>query len=123
MKADGAPRYTVVEHDAGLVMAGGRHADERKPYCRIAQWLMPNHSLAPGGAAGQTNHGQTWVPIDDTSCWIFTYSWNPERPLSEQDRATYAGGAAIHSEVDETYLPLRRRDNDYLIDRELQKRE
>ncbi|HEY3799523.1 MAG TPA: Rieske 2Fe-2S domain-containing protein [Caulobacteraceae bacterium] len=123
MQADGAPRYTVVPHEAGLVLAGARHADDGDTYWRIAQWLMPNHSLAPGGASGQTYHGQTWVPIDDISCWIFTYSWNPERPLSEGERAAYAAGAAIHSEVDEHFVPLRRRANDYLIDRDLQRRE
>jgi hypothetical protein len=73
--------------------------------------------------AGQTNHGQTWVPIDDTSCWIFTYSWNPDRPLSEGERAAYATGGAVHAEVDAHYAPIRRRANDYLIDREAQKRE
>jgi phthalate 4,5-dioxygenase oxygenase subunit len=123
MRDDGAPRYTTVEHDAGLILAGARRAGDGDTYWRIAQYLMPNHSLAPGGAAGQTNHGQTWVPIDDTSCWIFTYSWNPDRPLSDQERAAYAAGAAIHSEVDEHYWPVRRRANDYLIDRDLQKRE
>lgn len=123
MKADGAPRYTVVEHDAGLILAGGRRADDGETYWRIAQYLMPNHSLAPGGAAGQTYHGQTWVPIDDESCWIFTYSWNPERPLSESERASYASGGAIHAAVDEHYVPIRRRANDYLIDRDLQRRE
>jgi len=123
MQLDGAPRYTVVEHEAGLILAGARRANEAETYWRIAQYLLPNHSLAPGGAAGQTYHGQTWVPIDDQSCWIFTYSWNPERPLSDAERAAYAAGAAIHSEVDERYWPVRRRANDYLIDRELQKRE
>jgi phenylpropionate dioxygenase-like ring-hydroxylating dioxygenase large terminal subunit len=123
MQADGAPRYTVAPHEAGLILAGGRRANEGETYWRIAQYLMPNHSLAPGGAAGQTNHGQTWVPIDDESCWIFTYSWNPDRPLSEAERAAYASGGAIHAEVDEHYAPLRRRANDYLIDRDLQKRE
>jgi phthalate 4,5-dioxygenase len=123
MQDDGAPRYTVVEHEAGLILAGARRAGDGETYWRIAQYLMPNHSLAPGGAAGQTYHGQTWVPIDDTSCWIFTYSWNPERPLSESERAAYARGGAIHSEVDAEYAPLRRRANDYLVDRDLQKRE
>jgi hypothetical protein len=123
MQADGAPRYTVVPHEAGLVLAGARHADAGDTYWRIAQWLMPNHSLAPGGAAGQSYHGQTWVPIDDESCWIFTYSWNPDRPLSEGERAAYATGGAVHSEVDANYVPLRNRGNDYLIDRTLQKRE
>jgi phenylpropionate dioxygenase-like ring-hydroxylating dioxygenase large terminal subunit len=123
MQADGAPRYTVLEHEAGLVLAGARRADAGETYWRIAQYLMPNHSLAPGGAAGQTYHGQTWVPIDDVSCWVFTYSWNPERPLGEAERSAYASGAAIHSEVDARYEPLRRRANDYMIDRDLQKRE
>jgi len=123
MKADGAPRYTVVEHEAGLILAGARRARQGETYWRIAQYLLPNHSLAPGGAAGQTYHGQTWVPIDDTSCWIFSYSWNPDRPLSDAERTAYAGGAAIHSEVDDRYAPIRRRANDYLIDRDLQKRE
>jgi phthalate 4,5-dioxygenase len=122
MADDGAPRYTVVEHEAGLILAGCRRADPGDSYWRVAQWLMPNHSLAPGGMAGQTNHGQTWVPIDDTSCWIFTYSWNPDRPLSDGERTAYASGGAVHSEVDADYVPLRRRANDYLIDRELQKR-
>ena len=123
MKADGAPRYTVVEHEAGLVLAGGRHADDGQTYWRIAQYLMPNHSLAPGGLAGQTYHGQTWVPIDDTSCWVFTYSWNPERPLGVAERAAFAAGGAIHSAVDADYAPVRRRANDYLIDRAAQKNE
>jgi phthalate 4,5-dioxygenase oxygenase subunit len=123
MVADGAPRYTVVEHEAGLILAGGRHADDGETYWRIAQYLLPSHSLAPGGAAGQTNHGQTWVPIDDASCWVFTYSWNPERPLAEAERAVFARGGAIHAEVDEHYVPVRRRANDYLIDRAAQKHE
>jgi phthalate 4,5-dioxygenase len=123
MQADGAPRYTVALHDAGLILAGARHADEGDTYWRIAQYLMPNHSLAPGGAAGQTYHGQTWVPIDDTSCWVLTYSWNPERPLSEPERAAYAHGGGVHAEVDANYVPLRQRANDYLIDRASQKHE
>ena len=123
MQADGAPRYTVVEHEAGLILAGARHADDGETYWRIAQYLMPNHSLAPGGMAGQTYHGQTWVPIDDVSCWVFTYSWNPERPLGESERAAYERGAAVHAAVDAHYAPLRRRANDYMIDRVAQKHE
>ena len=121
MVKDGTPRYTVTKHPAGLVLAGARHADNGALYWRIAQYLMPSHSFAPGTAPGETYHGQTWVPIDDGNCWIYTYSWNPDRPLSEAERTAYAGGASIHAEVDADFVPLRRRDNDYLIDREMQK--
>ena len=87
MREDSVPRYTTREHPAGLILAGGRHANSGETYWRIAQYLMPNHSLAPTGAPGQTIHGQTWVPIDDTSCWIYTYAWNPERPITQEERA------------------------------------
>jgi hypothetical protein len=112
----------VEKHDAGLVLAGARHADDGDLYWRIAQYLLPCHSFTPGTAKGEVYHGQTWVPIDDESCWIYTYSWNPDRPLLQQERDAYAGGASIHAEVDAHYVPLRRRCNDYLIDRDMQKR-
>ena len=121
MVNDGAPRYTVEKHDAGLVLAGARHADGEELYWRIAQYLLPCHSFTPGTAKGEAYHGQTWVPIDDENCWIYTYTWNPERKLTDEERAAYAGGASIHAEVDGDYVPIRRRSNDYLIDREMQK--
>ena len=37
MQADGAPRYTVAEHEAGLILAGARRADAGDTYWRIAQ--------------------------------------------------------------------------------------
>lgn len=121
MQADPSPRYTVRPHDAGLILAGARHADRGQTYWRVAQYLMPNHSYAPVGAPGQTSHGQTWVPIDDTSCWVFTYSWNAARPLAGPEREAYERGGAIHAEIDADYVPVRRRANDYMIDREAQK--
>ncbi|MDP3317408.1 MAG: hypothetical protein Q8M47_15230, partial [Devosia sp.] len=66
--------------------------------------------------------GQTWVPIDDTHCWIYCYAWNPERALTAQERDRFASGFSIYATVDEDYKPMARRDNDYNIDREAQKR-
>jgi hypothetical protein len=63
------------------------------------------------------------VPIDDTSCWIHNYTWNPERPLTEAERARFAAGSGVHADVDANHVPLRRRENDYLIDRAKQKTE
>jgi len=84
---------------------------------------MPNHSLAPGNFPEDNNLGNTWVPIDDTSCWIFCYCWNPDRPLTERERQQLSSGSGIFAEVDEHYVPLRQRENDYLIDREAQRTE
>src|SRR5207302_9459784 len=70
---------------------------------------------------GENIFGQSFIPVTDTSCWIFTYAWNPERPLTQAERDGYDRGNGVMSEVDENYIPLRNRANDYLIDRTLQK--
>jgi hypothetical protein len=70
---------------------------------------------------GESIFGQSFVPVTDTSCWIYTYAWNPERPLTEQERVNYKAGNGVIAEVDEHYVPLRHKGNDYLIDRQLQK--
>ncbi len=122
MRADGSPKFTIRPTDAGFVIGGARFAEEDSFYWRITQFLVPNHSLAPGAERGQNINGQTWVPIDDHSCWIYTYTWNPDRPITEEELAIIKGGkASIHSIVDEHYHPIRNRDNDYLIDREAQR--
>jgi len=123
MRDDGAPRFTILDHPAGLVLGAARRGDPGQHYWRISQFLMPNHGLTPNAFPGDTYHGQTWVPIDDESCWIYCYSWNPVRPLSDADRARYKAGFSVHAAVDAAYIPLRRRANDYMIDRAAQKTE
>jgi phthalate 4,5-dioxygenase oxygenase subunit len=123
MRDDGAPRFTIAEHPAGLVLGAARRGDPGETYWRISQFLMPNHGLAPNAFPGENYHGQCWVPIDDTSCWVHTYTWNPDRPLTEEERARYGAGSGVHAQVDANYVPLRRRENDYLIDRARQKTE
>ncbi len=121
IKQDGVPRFSVHHHKAGFLVGAARHADGQELYWRISQFLMPNHGLAPGAFPGENHHGQTFVPIDDYSCWIFTYTWNPQRPLTAQECAGFAQGKGVHAEVDEHYVPIRNRGNDYLIDREEQR--
>jgi phthalate 4,5-dioxygenase oxygenase subunit len=123
MREDGAPRFTIADHPAGLVLGAARHGDPGHTYWRISQFLMPNHGLAPNAFAGENYHGQCWVPIDDTSCWVHTYTWNPERPLTGAERARYHAGSGVHAQVDAAHVPVRRRENDYLIDRARQKTE
>jgi phenylpropionate dioxygenase-like ring-hydroxylating dioxygenase large terminal subunit len=121
MVGDPTPVFNVVEHDAGLVLAASRRADGDDLYWRVTQFLMPNHSLAPGSGPGDSFFGQTWVPIDDRSCWVYVYSWNPERPLSDKENRFIPGVPSVHAEVDEDWVPIRNRSNDYLIDRVAQK--
>ena len=121
MREDGMPRFQVEPFDAGLVIGAARRADGDDLYWRVSHFLLPNHGLAPNAFAGENYHGQTWVPIDDGSCWVYCYTWNPERPLTDVERRRLAAGQSVHSEVDERFVPIRNRENDYLIDRADQK--
>ena len=121
MAEDGRPEFSVLDHPAGLLLCAAREADAGGTYWRMTQFLMPNHSLAPGNFPEDNNLGNTWVPHDDRSCWIFCYCWNPDRPLTEKETTALANGAGIFAAVDEHYVPKRRRENDYLLDRALQR--
>ena len=118
---DPRPKFVVLGHDAGLVIGGARKTDGPDLYWRIAQFLMPNHGFTPTAFPGEIYYGQTWVPVDDRSCWIYTYSWQPDRPFTNTERTKFASGFNVHAEVDEGYVPLRNLRNDYLIDRTEQK--
>ena len=122
MRDDPRPEFTVVPHDVGFVAGGARKANGTDLYWRIAQFMLPTHALTPNAFPGENIHGQAWLPIDDRSCWVFCYSWNPDRPLTDDERRAFRAGRSVHAEVDERWVPRRNRDNDYLIDRMDQKR-
>ncbi len=118
---DPRPVIKISPHEAGLTIAGGRLTGSDNIYWRIAQFLMPVHAYAPSSMPGENIFGQSFIPVTDTNCWIYTYAWNPERPLTQAERDGYDRGNGVMSEVDENYIPLRNKANDYLIDRKLQK--
>ena len=121
MRDDPLPRFSFVEHAVGFAAGAARNADGDDLYWRISQYLVPNHSLAPNALPGENYQGQTWVPISDTECWIYTYAWNPERPLTDAECTKLAGGHGVLGEVGPDFVPLRNRANDYEIDRDEQR--
>ena len=118
---DPRPVIRINPHEAGLTVAGGRLTGSDNIYWRIAQFLMPLHAYAPSSMPGENIFGQSFVPVTDTNCWIYTYAWNPERPLTQAERDGYDRGNGVMAVVDDNYVPLRNKGNDYLIDRKLQK--
>ncbi len=55
---DPRPKFSVLGHDTGLVIAGGRKTDGADLYWRIAQFLMPNHAYTPAAFPGEIYYGQ-----------------------------------------------------------------
>ena len=120
---DRVPRFTVLETEAGLTFAARRNGGPEDYYWRITQWLMPTFSLIPTDEPGAMQCNAR-VPRDDGSSWFFRIRWRGEAPLSAEEVAEYRRGGSLYGEhIPGTWRSKANRDNDYLIDRDLQRRE
>ncbi|MDE3206574.1 MAG: aromatic ring-hydroxylating dioxygenase subunit alpha [Acidobacteriota bacterium] len=116
------PHFEVVENDGGLFVAARRNADEGNYYWRVTPWVMPNFTMVPP-RGDHPVHGHFWIPIDDENCWVFTFDYHPTRPLTQAERQAMIDGHGVHNEyVPGTYRPRANKDNDYLMDRDAQRR-
>jgi hypothetical protein len=68
-------------------------------------------------------HGHFWIPIDDENCWVYTFDYQPVRDLTPAEVQAMKDGYGVHSKnIPGTYIPVNNSSNDYLMDREAQKR-
>jgi phenylpropionate dioxygenase-like ring-hydroxylating dioxygenase large terminal subunit len=116
------PFFEVADTDGGLFVAARRNAEDGRYYWRITPWVMPSFTMVPP-RGDHPVHGHIWVPIDDENCWVYTFDYHPVRALTAVERQAMVAGFGVHSEnIPGTYFPLANKDNDYLMDREAQKR-
>jgi phthalate 4,5-dioxygenase oxygenase subunit len=92
-------------------------------------------SAIPGGLDDFIGAGRAWVPIDDYHTTAFAYQYRPERSYSEAEiaeinqggqfppRSTKGSTQLPHGYVIDTFVPTASKDNDYMIDRQAQRRE
>ena len=114
---------SVKDTDYGLMYGFRRPAgDEDEDYnWHITHWLMPSYALIANGVPGQTLRCNVRIPIDDTHFTFFRVQWNPDRPLTPQEIDEYENGTSFEESIPGTFMPRRNKENDWLIDRELQK--
>ena len=108
---------------------GIRDLGDRGNFVRTYQYVMPFHQARPrqsgykGGASQQMIAGHMWVPMDDYNCMIYNwvYSFGPE-PITDEEFVEIERG---YGRGPEDMLPNFRskgnRENDWLIDRKVQK--
>jgi nitrite reductase/ring-hydroxylating ferredoxin subunit len=124
---NGAPELTVKPTDYGFCYGARRETDDGQYYWRVTQWLLPTFSLIP--AHSFPRGGRAWIPIDDTHISVLQYSYHPERALTEAELQAQKNRPQIepvHYRLpDGTIIDIcrdvRNRDNDYLIDRQMQR--
>jgi phenylpropionate dioxygenase-like ring-hydroxylating dioxygenase large terminal subunit len=120
--SDMKPFFEVAEADGGLFIGARRNAEEGLYYWRITPWVMPNFTMIPP-RGDHPVHGHFWVPIDDENCWTYSFDYHPTRALTGEERQAMKDGYGVHNRyVPGTYRPLQNKDNDYLMDREAQRR-
>jgi phenylpropionate dioxygenase-like ring-hydroxylating dioxygenase large terminal subunit len=118
---DKSPRFAVKKTGYGLLIAVRRNAKEDSYYWRMTQFLLPSYTMIPH-QQGHSIHGHCWVPRDDETCWVWTMTWNPDGPLSQDDLETIAQERFVHARVEPmTFRPLRNKSNNYMIDRDRQR--
>jgi phenylpropionate dioxygenase-like ring-hydroxylating dioxygenase large terminal subunit len=129
---DRAARYVVTETDFGACYGAYRPAEDDQYYWRIANYLFPFYTMVPSSPLDAGSHVRIWVPIDDNN----TMYWG----ISSRTRNAAGGGAARPAARPEgapqravsQYLPdssdwlgrarlTANRDNDYKIDRDVQR--
>lgn len=119
--ADTAPRFETVPTDYGLMIGARRRHDDRTVYWRVTQWMMPFYTVIPR----YEDHpfgGHAWVPIDDEHCYTWSFAWHPDRPITPEEIAHWEEWTFVHAElIPGTFRPVLNKDNDYMIDRELQR--
>ena len=123
LKADTRPKFEVSESDGGLLIGARRNADEDNYYWRITQWMMPWYTIIPPFGTHNPLGGHAWVPIDDETCWAWSWNYHPTQDFGERELNALQAGDGIHVKYKPgTYDPIAEKANDYLMDRGAQRR-
>jgi len=121
-----APVLEVEYTDYGYRYFGVRALDEDKTYIRGYHFVMPFTQLRPPGTGRDEVHGHHWVPIDDEHVMVYNWYYSfGEDPIPDEERSQSDTGNAFGSDIDiaSGFRAVRNRENDWLIDRQIQKTE
>ena len=124
MLADRAPRYSVIDTDFGTMYGAYRETDDGRRYWRVANFLFPFWTMPPQGILGHKVTARGWVPMDDTHTMFFMAGpksaaqtglrgwWQPHVPRLQPNTSDWLG----------RFRMTANGSNDYMIDRDKQRR-
>ncbi|MGH7811856.1 MAG: Rieske 2Fe-2S domain-containing protein [Candidatus Binatia bacterium] len=119
LKRDGAPTLDAEDTSYGMRAISIRKLGAEQVYVRTSPYIMPSFSIVPGPPTAKFEEDDLrgfrfWVPIDDTTTWLYILNMR-KIPLDNKERE------GLRSWVREDYSRVRNLNNDYLINRELQR--
>jgi phthalate 4,5-dioxygenase len=126
-----APVLEVDTTDYGFRYAAVRRLGESEQYVRTYHFVMPFTQIRPaqisrseGGPARTIVSGHHWVPIDDENCmvWNWHYTFGEDLIEGEERTMDLSGNGMRHMDPANEYRAYGNRRNDWLIDRDRQRR-
>jgi nitrite reductase/ring-hydroxylating ferredoxin subunit len=123
---DRAPDLLARPMDYGAVYGAQRKWDDKgNNHLRISQYCIPFYTMV--ASSGPTVGCQAWVPLDDEYTVQISFRVNLREPATPEQQAPRDPYTLIGGYAPSTSDPLTRwrspggRENDYLIDREVQR--
>jgi phenylpropionate dioxygenase-like ring-hydroxylating dioxygenase large terminal subunit len=139
-------RFFAKEHDLGTSYAAVRHAEPGTEYWRMGHFLLPFYTMNAPGLLGIKNQSLAWVPLDDYNTMVWTVGRQGALPADTETIGGFKAGYVRQDPVGKNdpygtrnangilnrkfittsdwlgrFRPIANQDNDYLIDRDLQK--
>jgi phenylpropionate dioxygenase-like ring-hydroxylating dioxygenase large terminal subunit len=120
---DRTARFEVIDTEVGVAYGAYRLAGHGETYWRIAQWMFPSYSISPPGVLGLGKRFAIEVPMDDHHTLIWQASVGRGRPGSGLNVSGAASLRLLPNTSDwfGRFRTQQNIDNDFLIDREVQR--
>ncbi len=136
---DRAPRYAALDTDFGTSYGAYRPAEQDTYYWRLAHFLFPCFTMIPTGVLGKQVLVRAWAPLDDEHVMFWSMLQPSSRTFGDGGAGAatraVAQGAPYPQPPDrpafnckpngtgplEKWRLIQDRENDYLIDREVQR--
>lgn len=111
-----APAIEAIPKPNGILYASRRDAgDEDTYFWRIGQWMLPWFTTIPAFPGKVPMLGHAWVPMDDETTAVFSFSWHPARAVNDAEIERYKTLGATHAILEEdSFYPERNRSNHYV---------
>src|ERR1700704_2031945 len=115
--------FEVIDTDGGAAYAANRPATGDQVYWRIAQYIFPSFSMAPPGVLGLGKRNACEVPMDDNHTITYQMSVGRGRPgVGPSQNVNPIQFRPTTSDWYGRFQPIVQPSNDFLIDREAQRR-
>jgi len=121
-----APNLVVDLTDYGYQYAGIRPLGDAEVHIRTYHYIMPFHQIRPSRTDRDIPSvaGHIWVPMDDDNTMVFNWEYSTtDEPLDDEDRLERRLGNGPLDVDQTTFRARRNRQNNYLLDRHVQKTE